>query len=59
MIDEKKVSDKKEHTVCHNPCPDCQNTGTLENGEVCPACGGTGCKDEMTCSISGGLDCDT
>jgi hypothetical protein len=57
----KKVKDPKgkgEHKVCHNPCTVCNKTGQLEDKEVCPACGGTGCRDKMFCDPAGGLACE-
>jgi len=58
MNDKKTDSVKDEHTLCHSPCQDCNSTGFLENKEVCPSCGGTGCKDEKSCSPAGGLNCE-
>jgi len=59
MADNKEVIGENEHDICHNPCQECQGKGSLGNGEVCPTCAGTGCKDEKFCSPAGGLGCDT
>ncbi len=58
MNDQNKNSANDTHTACHSPCLDCNNTGFLENKEVCPSCGGTGCKDRKSCLPAGGLDCE-
>jgi len=48
-----------ENHVCHHPCEDCKSSGYLDNGEICPACAGIGCKDKNLCVPSGGMGCDT
>lgn len=55
MKQNKLIPDKKH--VCHNPCEACTKTGTLENGETCAVCGGSGCTDQKVCALSGGLGC--
>ena len=52
-------SNQNEHETCHNPCNECAGNGYLENGEICPVCAGTGCKDKRLCVPAGGLGCDT
>jgi len=59
MEEEKEVSGEETHAVCHNPCLECNKTGSLDNGEVCPECGGTGCRDKKVCAPAGGLGCET
>lgn len=58
MNKEKTNSNNELHDVCHSPCKDCENTGYLENKEICPSCGGTGCLDKKSCSPAGGLICE-
>lgn len=59
MTEEEKVVEASGHEVCQNPCEDCHGEGYLENGELCPSCAGTGCKDRKFCTPAGGLGCDT
>lgn len=58
MAEEEKAVVESGHDTCHNPCEECQGTGYLQNGEVCPECGGTGCRDKKFCTPAGGLGCD-
>jgi len=58
MTEKKDVKGDAGHGVCHNPCKDCRGQGFLENGEICPTCAGTGCKDQKLCEPAGGLGCD-
>ncbi|SEH06548.1 hypothetical protein [Candidatus Venteria ishoeyi] len=58
MSKEQEVTSEAAHDACHNPCEECRSKGSLENGEICPACAGTGCKDKQFCVPAGGLGCD-
>ncbi len=55
----KEKSAEPEHVVCHNPCKTCNSEGYLSNREVCPVCGGTGCRDKKYCEPAGGLSCES
>ncbi len=48
-----------EHVVCNNPCKTCNSEGHLSNGEICPICGGAGCRDKKVCELAGGLGCES
>ncbi len=48
-----------EHVVCNNPCKTCNSEGYLSNREVCPMCGGAGCRDKKYCEPAGGLGCES
>jgi hypothetical protein len=55
MEEGKEVSGEGVHKVCHNPCTVCNKKGYFDNGEICLACAGTGCKDKKYCVPAGGL----
>lgn len=59
MEEGKEASNEGVHTVCHNPCTACNKRGYLDNGEICPACAGTGCKDKKYCKPAGGVGCES
>ena len=57
MKEENRSLTDTEHTVCYSPCYNCNEEGHLCNGELCPVCGGAGCRDKEVCEHAGGLGC--
>ena len=37
---------ESKHKICTNTCTDCDNHGKLNKDEICPICGGSGCRDK-------------